>query len=187
MAAAVGGRVILLALFVILLGLAWCTLEVWVYIRLARHYDDFLKPLLAQVVLSVIGINRVRAHVGKIKALGGGESFQAGLMAAVISNRAGRHFAGIVGGILLVPPGFLKDIAGLLLVLPGCNQLAGKLGNVVVASIIRTTLKRQGFPMGAFPPGGFPPGGFPGFPGQAPNQFPGFKPRTKIIDTKPEP
>ena len=190
----------LIVVFLLLAIIAWIALEIWAYIRIARLMNDFLWPIIIQVVISIIGFNRVKAHIGMIKAQAPDkESFQTGMFAAFMANRAGAHVVGIIGGVLMIIPGFITDVIGLLLVLPGLNRLAGKLGNLIIGAVVRASLAKMAG--GGFPGAGFP-GGFPGFPGggggipgvpKGMGRFPGFaKPDDrrayppKIIDTKPE-
>ncbi len=187
----------MIALLVIVVVAAWTAMEIWVYLLVAHRMNDYLWPILIQVAISIVGVNRVRAHIRMItNQAPDKESFQTGMFAAFVANRAGRHIAGIIGGAMMVVPGFVSDALGLLLVLPGLNQVAGKLGNLVIGAVVRASLARMGmggFPGGGFP-GGFPGGGFPGVP-RGMGKFPGFpgKPDDrrnygppKIIDTKPE-
>ena len=69
----------------------------------------------------------------------------------------------MVGGVLLLAPGFITDIAGFFLVLPFTRPLARGLLEAVVARRLLA---------GVYAPGGMPPSGFgpgPQGPGQGPN------------------
>jgi hypothetical protein len=99
---------------------------------------------------------------------------------AFFAGRAGRHFIGALGGVLLVIPGFLTDIVGLFLILPPVQMLLASLGNKLVAVLAQQAMGRM---MGGKMPGGFGGmagmGGFPGFGGgkaapKGPAGFGGF-------------
>jgi UPF0716 protein FxsA len=68
----------------------------------------------------------------------------------------------LVGGVLLLTPGFITDVVGFLFVLPFTRPLMRKLGAAYMARRIRITRRRmeESFPSGVeFPPGAnFPPG-----------------------------
>lgn len=96
----------------------------------------------------------------------------------------------LVGGTLLLTPGFLTDIVGFFLLLPFTRPIARRsviafatrwFGKAVVGPGARMP---PGFPPGGFPPGfpptGFPPTGFP--PTGPPRPEPGKVVRGEVLD-----
>jgi hypothetical protein len=81
-------------ILLLLLGIAAVlALELWVLLEVMHLVKDVLGPLLALVVLSVIGFKVVGMHVRRLPA-------------AFISGAIGPRLIGLVGGVLLVIPGF---------------------------------------------------------------------------------
>jgi hypothetical protein len=100
----------------LLLGIiAVLALELWVLLEVMHLVKDVLGPLLALVVLSVIGFKVVGMHVRRLPA-------------AFISGAVGPRLVGLVGGILLVLPGFLTAALGALLQIPLLQRWFGRFG-----------------------------------------------------------
>jgi UPF0716 protein FxsA len=100
----------------------------------------------------------------------------------------------VVGGVLMLTPGFVSDLFGILCILPVTRPL----GRRVLSGVISRKLVGSAFPGGgAFPGGAGFPGGFPGAtgaPGQDPRtrQRPGPGPddgvvQGEVVDEGPEP
>jgi UPF0716 protein FxsA len=72
----------------------------------------------------------------------------------------------LVGGVLLLTPGFLTDVAGFLFVLPFTRPLVRRSLSAYLARRVRSVQERMVRRMsasvgeGGFPPGVFPPGAF---------------------------
>lgn len=79
----------------------------------------------------------------------------------------------LIGGTLMISPGFVTDIVGFVLILPFTRPLARRVLSAYLARRVRLI---GGPPDGSGAGGGFGPGGFgpPGFaPGSSPNDDPG--------------
>jgi len=150
------------------------------------------------VLLSLFGVRWIRDDVGAFGLILG--LFVGGylgvrvamyhgtrIMPEFLTGGAGKRLVGLVGGVLLVFPGYLSDAAGLLLLLPPVQVLFSRFANLAVAAIARNAMQGmmggKGFPGGGFPgfPGGFPGGG--PFPGMKPDDRGTFPRPTKTIDT----
>jgi hypothetical protein len=180
--------------------LGFLTLEGWFFwlvsgwinplLRGGEVGHDVLTALIVIIILMFVGWRFAAWHIRQIPL-------------SFLSGKAGRHFVGALGGVLLVVPGFLTDALGLVLLLPPVQLALSALGNRLLGSVVRVAMQRM---MGGKMPGGFPgafaggfPGGFPaglpkGFPapgGLKPDEafrFPGMAPRTgpKTYDTTAE-
>jgi UPF0716 protein FxsA len=73
----------------------------------------------------------------------------------------------LVGGTLLLTPGFVSDIAGFLLILPLTRPLARKALGLFLGRRIAVMAAGR---MGSGPPGWRPPGGGPSGPGPGPSR-----------------
>jgi UPF0716 family protein affecting phage T7 exclusion len=153
-------------ILLLLLGIAAVlALELWVLLEVMHLVKDVLGPLLALVVLSVIGFKVVGMHVRRLPA-------------AFISGAIGPRLIGLVGGVLLVIPGFLTAVLGAFLQIPLLQRWCGGIGSRLAGSLSRYA---QGSGMGPLAGmGGFPStGGFPGmFPRLKPDEQLRTGPRT---------
>lgn len=162
----------------ILLVIAFLCIELYVLLEVIQRVGDVLGPILLVIVTSVIGVKVLQYQLKHLPQ-------------AFVSGQIGRRLVGVIGAILLIVPGFVSDVVGLLFLLPPVQGLFAGLGAVVGASVAKRAMGRM-FGGGAFPPGGFPggfpSGGFPGgFPGLKPDdQLPFGRPTTKTYDVKPE-
>jgi UPF0716 family protein affecting phage T7 exclusion len=154
----------------VLLVLALLSLEVYVYLVVSHRIGDYLIPIIVMIVLGFVGFRLVRKSV-------------AILPMTLLTGGSGRLLVRIIAGGLLIFPGLVTDALGLLLLIPGVSHLFSKLGDKILASVLKRSMGKMfagqagGFGafggmagMGGF--GGFPPpggGGGPGIPG-----FPGF-------------
>ena len=158
--------------------------ELWFLLTLSgvpRIRDDIgaFGLILGVIVISYLGV-RIAMYHGKR------------IMPEFMTGGAGKRLVGLVGGVLLVFPGYLSDAVGLILLLPPVQVLLARVANLAVAAIARNAMKGmiggKGFPGGGG--GGFPgfPGGFPGgpFPGMKPDDRGTFPRPTKTIDTTVE-
>lgn len=159
--------------------------------RLLIHFDraDFpswdatvLPLILIQGALMAVGVMAVKRAVNRLPtAMLGAMTGQ--------SADAGRLVMQVIGGLLLIVPGFFLDVLGILLLLPPIQAVFAKLGQRVMMGIMRQQMAKMF-------PGGMPPGAFgKGFPG---GPFPGMSPRgpltpdermprrPKVIDTTAE-
>jgi UPF0716 family protein affecting phage T7 exclusion len=154
----------------ILLFIFLLCVEFYVLLVVMGWMKDILGPLLILAVMTVVGVKVAQFHMKRLPQ-------------ALMSGQGGRRVIGLVGGLLIVIPGFITDIVGLLLQVPFVQRLFSKLGMLVAASLVKRAMGGglgkgfPGFPGGGFP-GGFPGGAFPGGP------FPGMKPDDRITSGK---
>jgi UPF0716 protein FxsA len=143
---------------------AWAVLEIWLLVEVASATNGFvvLLCILAGFVLGAAAVKRA------------GRSAWRNLTAQVAAQQqgtvprppegGGRNGLAMLGGLLLIIPGFLSDAVGLLLLLPPVRRLAGRL--------LDRSLRRRGVPLD-FPPGGpMGPMGGPMGPGGGPGRGP---------------
>jgi len=146
------------------------SVELWFYLLVAQWMGSEAGPELLGAALLLVGLSfggwrLLRWHMQRLPSL-------------MMQGRSPQALGGVLGGMLLVLPGFLSAVPGLLLQIPPVQRLCGKVLNGLVLRIS----KRSGIGGGAggFPfPGGFPgAGGFPGgaFPGGMRNVRPGSAP-----------
>jgi UPF0716 protein FxsA len=147
----------------------WTSHLVW-----NENGHDVLTCFFLMAVLMLVGWRLAAWHIRQIPM-------------AFLAGKAGRHFIGALGGVLLVLPGFLTDAVGVLLLLPPIQIGFSALGNRLLGSVARVAMQRM---MGGRMPGGMP--GMPGFPGGLkPDdilRFPGMQKRggPKTYDTTVE-
>jgi UPF0716 family protein affecting phage T7 exclusion len=163
-------------------ALALLALEAWVFIKVCHWLGDWLAPTVVVVVSSVIG--------GRLLAA----TIRAAPM-ALLGGNSGRLLLRAMAGVALLFPGLCTSALGVLLLLPGLDRLFKRLGDRVVAAVMRYAMKRMmggkqgGFTMFAgFQGGGFP-GAFPGAPPSPPDDqrpLPRSGGGGKIIDTTAE-
>jgi UPF0716 family protein affecting phage T7 exclusion len=131
----------------VLLGLVGLVgTELWAFLTLVELFDrEYFGTLLLLVVLSAVGVGLLRWRMrGLLQATLGGANF-------------GTQAVAILGCILLIVPGFITGLIGLLVQLPFIGRLFGRFAGVIVAAGLRQYAARMG---GQVPPG-FPPGGMP--------------------------
>jgi UPF0716 family protein affecting phage T7 exclusion len=149
----------------ILLLIGLFSVELWLYLVVAQHLNDYLVPILVMIAMGIIGFKVARHHFARIAA-------------NMLSGKAGRHLVGAAGGMLMVFPGLGSDALGVLLLLPGINHLLGRFGDVVMMSMARQGLQRMF---------GGKPGMMPGFPLPGrPDDRAAFPRGRKTYDTKAE-
>lgn len=169
--------------------IGFLSIEVWFFIVMSGWVNralyneaghDVVSCFILLIIMTVVGWRFAAWHIRQIPA-------------AFMAGKAGRHLIGALGGALLVIPGFLSDIVGVILLLPPIQIALSAVGNrlvkVFAAQVMRRMMGGMGANMGggmgggagAFP-GGFP-GAFPGFPGASgglkPDEalrFPGMRP-----------
>ncbi|MEV4527744.1 FxsA family protein [Streptosporangium sp. NPDC049304] len=155
-------------------------LEIWVLIQVGQLIGGW--PTVALLLAgSLLGAWVVRRE---------GRRAWRSLQEALQSGRAPeRELAGggltLVGGMLLIAPGFLSDVLGLLCLLPFTRPMVRGLGSWLLARRIRTLVARNaggaglGSPFGAGSPfdvlrdGGRPPGSGPVVHGEVIREEPG--------------
>ncbi len=160
----------------ILLVIALLCVEFYVLLVVMDLMKDILAPILILIVLSVVGVKVMQFHIKR-------------LAPSFVTGQVGARLIGVLGGLLLVVPGFITSVIGLLLQLPPIQRLFSRFGMILAASLAKRAMSGalgKNFP-GGFPGGGFPLGGFPGFPGGAfpPGGFPGLKPDERMPLGKP--
>ncbi|MBA3699940.1 MAG: FxsA family protein [Planctomycetes bacterium] len=153
----------------ILLVIALLTLEFYVLLIAMDLMKDILAPLLIMAVMTVIGVKLAQFHAKRLPQ-------------ALLSGQGGGRLIALIGALLILIPGFITDVIGLILQIPLVQRLFSKVGMVLAASLVKRAMGGgfKGFPGGGFPGAGFP-GGMPGGP------FPGMKPDEHITTGKPGP
>jgi UPF0716 family protein affecting phage T7 exclusion len=177
----------------ILLVIALLCVEFYVLLLVMEWTKDIFGPILAMIVLSIIGVKLMQSNARRLP-----QDF--------ITGQVGPRLIGLIGAILVIIPGFVTGVIGLLFQLPPLQRLLGRFGNAIGASLAKRAMSGAlgkrfggGFPgggmSGMFPgglPKGFPgglPGGFPlgGLPGLKPDeQVPMKKSAPKTYDVKPD-
>jgi UPF0716 protein FxsA len=162
----------------VLLVIGLLAVELYALLVIIHAVGDVLGPVLGVVALSVLGFKVLGHHAKKLP-----EAFMTG--------KPGGRLVGVFGGILLVLPGYITGVLGLLLQIPLLQRLFSRFGQSAAAAIAKRTLGARFPGMGGFP--GMPPGGFPGmppglggFPGMKPDDRRGFGPSGKTYDTTAE-
>jgi UPF0716 family protein affecting phage T7 exclusion len=153
----------------LLLVIGLLALELYVYLVVAHwlhlHVESingYLEPVVLMIVDGVIGVRIIQRAMAQIPF-------------AMMSGKAGRLAVRALGGFLLAFPGLATDVVGWLLILPGFNHLFGKLGDRIVAALMRHSMQKMFGGMGAG--GRMPPGGF-AFPGMQPDERMRSAPKT---------
>jgi UPF0716 protein FxsA len=171
-----------------LLVLVLAALEIWGFLLVAGWLDllfrsgGWLEAVLLQVAMIALGIWLVRRHAA---ALG---PALAATLTGKDNGAAGRRMVGLVGGILLIVPGFFSDVLGLLFQVGLVQGALSRIGRILAIAAARQALAKMGG--GAFPgagpfPGMQPRSGFPGMPPLRPDDQVVRRPR--ILDTTAEP
>lgn len=152
----------------ILLFIALLTLEFYgVLVVIGWLKNDVFATIMILAVMTVVGIKLAQFHARRLPQ-------------ALLSGQGGGRLIALIGALLIVVPGFISDVIGLILQIPLVQRLFSKVGMVLAASLVKRAMGGglgKGFP-GGFPGAGFP-GGFPGGP------FPGMKPDERITNGKP--
>lgn len=161
----------------VLFVIALLSVEFYVLLLVMDWMKDILGPIIILIVLSVIGVKIMQFHLKRL-----GPSF--------VTGQIGGRIIGLIGGLLVVIPGFITTIIGLLMQIPLVQKMFSRIGMMLAASIMKRALGggfgksfSGGFPGGGFP-GGFPGGGFPGG-ALPPGGFPGLKPDERLPLGKP--
>lgn len=151
----------------ILLFIALLTLEFYgVLVVIGWLKNDIFATIMILAVMTVAGVKLAQFHARRLPQ-------------ALLSGQGGGRLIALIGALLIVVPGFITDVIGLILQIPFVQRLFSKVGMVLAASLVKRAMGGglgKGFP-GGFPGGGFP-GGFPGGP------FPGMKPDDRITTGK---
>ncbi len=168
------------------MALALLALEAWVFIKVCHWLGDWLAPTVVVVASSAIGA-RILASTIRAAPM------------ALLGGNSGRLLVRAMAGVAFLFPGLCTAALGVLLLLPGLDRLFKRLGDRVVAAVMRHAMKRMmggqqgGFTMFAGFKGGGMPGAFPGaFPGAPPSPPDDQRPLPrsggsgKIIDTTAE-
>ncbi|HEX3133051.1 MAG TPA: FxsA family protein [Planctomycetota bacterium] len=156
----------------LLLFIALLCVEFYVLLVVMGWMKDVLGPLLIMAAMTVVGVKLAQFHAKRLPL-------------ALMSGQGGGRLIGLIGAVLIIVPGFITDILGLLLQLPLVQKLFSKVGMVLAASLVKRAMGGgfgKGF-SGAFPGGGFPGAGFPG--GFPDGPIPGMKPDERITNGKP--
>jgi len=157
----------------ILFVIALLALEFYVLLIAMDLMKDILGPLLVIAVMMVVGVKLAQFHAKRLPQ-------------ALLSGQGGGRLIALIGALLILIPGFITDVIGLILQIPVVQRLFSKFGMVLAASLVKRAMGGgfKGFPGAGFP-GGFPGAGFPGgLPG---GPFPGMKPDERITTGKPGP
>ena len=140
----------------VLFVIALLSVEFYVLLLVMDWMKDILGPIIILIVLSVIGVKIMQFHLKRL-----GPSF--------VTGQIGGRIIGLIGGLLVVIPGFITTIIGLLMQIPLVQKMFSRIGMMLAASIMKRALGggfgksfSGGFPGGGFPGGALPPGGFPG-------------------------
>jgi UPF0716 family protein affecting phage T7 exclusion len=140
----------------VLFVIALLSVEFYVLLLVMEWMKDILGPIIILIVLSVIGVKIMQFHLKRL-----GPSF--------VTGQIGGRIIGLIGGLLVVIPGFITTIIGLLMQIPLVQKMFSRIGMMLAASIMKRALGggfgksfSGGFPGGGFPGGALPPGGFPG-------------------------
>ncbi len=151
---------------------AWVVLEIWLLTLVAQVTSGLtvLLLLLAGFVLGAVAVRRAGSSAWR--NLAASVSAQQAGAAPPSPESGGRTGLAMLGGLLLMIPGFVSDLAALVLLFPPTRKIAGRFGDRLAAR----TLRRHG--AGAFPPPGFAAPGFPPRPGQ---EGPAAGPGGKVI------
>lgn len=165
----------------ILLFIGLLTVEFYgVLVVIGWLKNDIFATLLILAVMTVVGVKLAQFHARRLPQ-------------ALLSGQGGGRLIALIGALLIVVPGFITDVIGLILQIPLVQRMFSRFGMMLAASLVKRAMgggfkgfPGAGFPGGGFPPGGFPPGGFPGgaFPG---GPFPGMKPDERITNGKAGP
>ena len=157
--------------FLLFIGLM--CVEFYVLLVVMDWVKDILGPILIIVAMTVVGVKLAQFHAKRLPV-----ALMSGPM------QGGSRLIGLVGAILIIVPGFITDIIGLILQIPLVQRMFSKVGMALAASLVKRAMGGgfgKGFPGAGFPGGGFPGGAFPGGP------FPGMKPDERITNGKPGP
>ncbi len=138
--------------------LAVLAVEGWVLTLVADWWrpgadSEYFGAILVLIGLSIFGVTLVRKKAASI-------------MPSVMAGDFGGAAVGLLGGILIIIPGFITGAIGLLAQLPPVQKMFAKTAGTIMGAVIRQMVGRMGGQMpgmGAGMPGGFP-GGFPGMP-----------------------
>lgn len=153
----------------ILLFIALLTVEFYfLLVVIGWMKNDIFATLLIMAVMTVVGVKLAQFHAKRLPQ-------------ALLSGQGGGRLIALIGALLIVVPGFITDVIGLILQIPLVQRMFSRFGLVLAASLVKRAMGGglgKGFP-GGFPGGGFPGGTFPGGP------FPGMKPDDRITTGKP--
>ena len=134
----------------VLFVIALLSVEFYVLLLVMDWMKDILGPIIILIVLSVVGVKIMQFHLKRL-----GPSF--------VTGQIGGRVIGLIGGLLVVIPGFITTVIGLLMQIPLVQKTFSRIGMMLAASIMKRALSggfgksfSGGFPGGALPPGGFP-------------------------------
>ena len=133
--------------------------------------NDIFAALLIMAGMTIVGVKLAQFHARRLPQ-------------ALLSGQGGGRLIALIGALLIVVPGFITDVIGLILQVPLVQRMFSKVGMALAASLVKRAMGGgfgKGFPGAGFPGGGFPGGAFPGGP------FPGMKPDERITNGKPGP
>ncbi|HYE04993.1 MAG TPA: FxsA family protein [Planctomycetota bacterium] len=147
-------------LFVLVLIAVMCG-ELYLLLDLIQRTGEPFGLLLLMAVICVVGVKLTAFHAAKLPM-------------AMMSGDLGRRMVAVIGGVLLVIPGFGTDVLGLLCQIPLVQRWFAGTGSRLGGALMRQAMERMG---GGKFPGGGPGGGMPMFPGmQAKGGFTPLKP-----------
>jgi UPF0716 protein FxsA len=122
---------------------AWAVLEIWLMTVVAGATNGFvvLLCILAGFVLGAAAVKRAGRSAWRnlTSAVQSAQAAQerGGAPAEPLPVGGGRTGLHMLGGILLIVPGFLSDAVGLLLLFPPTRKAAGALADRVAARAVR--------------------------------------------------
>ena len=127
---------------------AWAVLEIWLMIVVADATSG-LMVLLLLLAGFVLGAAAVK-HAGRSawRNLAASVSAQQAGKAPTAPEHGGRNGLAMLGGLLLMIPGFASDAVALFLLLPPTRKVIGRLADRAAARALRS----HGVPTDAFPP-----------------------------------
>ena len=141
---------------------AWVVLEIWLFILVAEATNGFVVLLLivGGLVLGAAAVKRAGRSAWRNLTASMQQQMQQqqagaqpGEAAATPPARGGGTGLAMLGGLLLMIPGFISDAVALVLLFPPTRKLIGRLADRAAAR----ALTSRGMPVGPTGPFGPPP------------------------------
>lgn len=127
---------------------AWAVLEIWLMVVVADATSGLMVVLLllAGFVLGAMAVKR--AGRSAWRNLAASVSAQQAGKAPTAPEHGGRNGLAMLGGLLLMIPGFVSDAVALFLLFPPTRKVIGRLADRGAARALRS----HGVPTDSFPP-----------------------------------